>query len=314
MRGSKKTSVSLTEMDICENEMNNKNSKRKHKRKNSTTDVSRCSEEVSVVTEDGDLGEEHVLKNRKRNKNSEIVNPTNSSVDQPSNTILESPKKKRKKGPISDINIATPQDVLKEKHTSEIEDTVVNCEKVSSVMNRKSESHKKKKRKHKSSMGLENSDATDTLEAEGDSTSDDKMHVVGASITEDMNEEQALLDAKKKKKEKKKKKAEEKKNKKELDEKKESAKTPALEYLKQWKSDRKNWKFQKVRQVWVLQHMYDDAQITDDNFEIVLEYLEGLKGQSKDMTVKKAEEMLPDDIDEDDVRYKRARQVIQLLT
>lgn len=35
----------------------------------------------------------------------------------------------------------------------------------------------------------------------------------------------------------------------------------ASEYLKQWSDDRKNWKFQKVRQVWLLKHMYKQDQV-----------------------------------------------------
>lgn len=35
----------------------------------------------------------------------------------------------------------------------------------------------------------------------------------------------------------------------------------ASEYLKQWSDDRKNWKFQKVRQVWLLKHMYNQDQV-----------------------------------------------------
>ena len=31
----------------------------------------------------------------------------------------------------------------------------------------------------------------------------------------------------------------------------------SVDYLNLWKNDKKNWKFQKVRQTWLLQHMYD---------------------------------------------------------
>jgi len=36
----------------------------------------------------------------------------------------------------------------------------------------------------------------------------------------------------------------------------------ALEYLRKWKSSRDSWTFQKVRQVWLLQHMYDPVKVT----------------------------------------------------
>ena len=35
----------------------------------------------------------------------------------------------------------------------------------------------------------------------------------------------------------------------------------ALEYLRTWKSAHDNWTFQKVRQVWLLQHMYDPNKV-----------------------------------------------------
>lgn len=39
------------------------------------------------------------------------------------------------------------------------------------------------------------------------------------------------------------------------------AATQALEYLHKWHKDRKHWSFQKVRQVWLLQHLYDTKQV-----------------------------------------------------
>ena len=36
----------------------------------------------------------------------------------------------------------------------------------------------------------------------------------------------------------------------------------ALEYLRTWKSAPDSWTFQKVRQVWLLQHMYDSTKVT----------------------------------------------------
>lgn len=41
-----------------------------------------------------------------------------------------------------------------------------------------------------------------------------------------------------------------------------SAKVLAIEYLKQWDTDRDNWKFQKVRQVYLLQNMYDPVLVS----------------------------------------------------
>ena len=36
---------------------------------------------------------------------------------------------------------------------------------------------------------------------------------------------------------------------------------PAIAYLLQWNDNKAKWKFQKVRQVWLLQNMYDKSQV-----------------------------------------------------
>ena len=36
---------------------------------------------------------------------------------------------------------------------------------------------------------------------------------------------------------------------------------PAVEYLIQWKKDRSNWTFKKLRQVWLLKNMYDKTKV-----------------------------------------------------
>lgn len=37
----------------------------------------------------------------------------------------------------------------------------------------------------------------------------------------------------------------------------------ALSYLKCWKKQQEQWKFQKVRQTWLLKHMYDESLVTN---------------------------------------------------
>ncbi|CAH1793780.1 unnamed protein product [Owenia fusiformis] len=68
-----------------------------------------------------------------------------------------------------------------------------------------------------------------------------------------------------------------------------------LQYLKEWKTNKEKWSFQKVRQVWLLKHMYDVEKIPDEDFEILLSYLEGLKGKAREVTIQNAEELLNDD-------------------
>lgn len=45
------------------------------------------------------------------------------------------------------------------------------------------------------------------------------------------------------------------------------AKTAALHYLDTFTKDKANWKFQKVRQVWILQNMYFSKQMNNEQFK-----------------------------------------------
>ncbi|KAL9956885.1 hypothetical protein ACROYT_G038438 [Oculina patagonica] len=92
---------------------------------------------------------------------------------------------------------------------------------------------------------------------------------------------------------------------------------PGIDYLHTWHNSRGNWNFKKVRQVWLLQNMFDQEQISDENFQILLKYLEGLKGAAKDKTIEMAEQSLESGTgasEQDAVVESRVRQVLQLLT
>jgi len=92
---------------------------------------------------------------------------------------------------------------------------------------------------------------------------------------------------------------------------------PGVDYLRTWHFDRRNWNFKKVRQVWLLQNMFDQEQISDENFHILLKYLEGLKGRAKDKTIEMAEQRLESETgasEQDTLVESRIRQVLQLLT
>uniref|UniRef100_A0A7M4G227 Chromosome 7 open reading frame 50 n=2 Tax=Crocodylus porosus TaxID=8502 RepID=A0A7M4G227_CROPO len=107
--------------------------------------------------------------------------------------------------------------------------------------------------------------------------------------------------------------------------KKEETKKPsgselALEYLTSWSENPKDWKFQKTRQTWLLLHMYDKEKVPDTYFSILLEYLEGLKGSAREVTVQKAEALMKEydsaDLEDPDLldKCERIRQVLQLLS
>jgi hypothetical protein len=95
------------------------------------------------------------------------------------------------------------------------------------------------------------------------------------------------------------------------------------EYLENWKHRKSLWKFQKVRQVWLLQHMYDTEQVSNDTFGIMVEYLEGLKGAGRTTTLAEAEKVLSKSASaegstsgldgEESVVQRRAAAVIEVL-
>ncbi|CDH53464.1 predicted protein [Lichtheimia corymbifera JMRC:FSU:9682] len=66
-----------------------------------------------------------------------------------------------------------------------------------------------------------------------------------------------------------------------------------ITYLRQFHSDRESWKFNKVHQTWLLKHMYDLDTIEQSDFDILVEYLKGLKGAARDRTLTQAQDMIP---------------------
>ncbi|XP_041829694.1 uncharacterized protein C7orf50 homolog [Melanotaenia boesemani] len=98
-----------------------------------------------------------------------------------------------------------------------------------------------------------------------------------------------------------------------------TASQQALDYLRCWAENRLMWKFQKTRQTWLLQHMFDSEKVSEENFYVLLKYLEGLRGSAKDTTVQKALTLVEESgqTPEDTVvqqRAHRAREVIQLFS
>uniref|UniRef100_A0A8D0E4Q2 Chromosome 7 open reading frame 50 n=1 Tax=Salvator merianae TaxID=96440 RepID=A0A8D0E4Q2_SALMN len=94
----------------------------------------------------------------------------------------------------------------------------------------------------------------------------------------------------------------------------------ALDYLASWSENAKEWKFQKTRQTWLLLHMYDKDKVPDKYFPILLQYLEGLRGSARDLTVQKAEALMKeyDHSEAEDSalleKCERIRKVLQLLS
>ncbi|XP_009640124.1 uncharacterized protein C7orf50 homolog [Egretta garzetta] len=107
---------------------------------------------------------------------------------------------------------------------------------------------------------------------------------------------------------------------KKVEPKKQSGSERALAYLTSWSENPEEWKFQKKRQTWLLWNMYDKEKVPDKYFTILLDYLQGLQGSARDLTVQKAEAFMKefDGSNAEDPnlleKCERIRQVLQLLS
>lgn len=88
----------------------------------------------------------------------------------------------------------------------------------------------------------------------------------------------------------------------------------------QWKHAQNEWKFEKLRQIWLMDNLLDETCIPEDIFPTVLEYFEGCKGMAREQLLKKGMDFIrkveenEEDIDEvESVAYQRARKLLQAL-
>ena len=64
----------------------------------------------------------------------------------------------------------------------------------------------------------------------------------------------------------------------------------ALRYLKLWYSNKKSkddqtvepWKFEKCRQIWLLQNCYSSLRVPPEDFKILLKYMSTINGRMRD--------------------------------
>ncbi|KAL7732620.1 hypothetical protein ACLKA6_013551 [Drosophila palustris] len=99
------------------------------------------------------------------------------------------------------------------------------------------------------------------------------------------------------------------------------------EYLKKWRDNRQDWKFEKLRQISIQQTAFDEQKLSEDIWGIALEYLASSKGAAKAILTKLAEDVIQeldqkcDQLGEDcglerqtiveSTRYQRARNLLQ---
>jgi hypothetical protein len=95
-----------------------------------------------------------------------------------------------------------------------------------------------------------------------------------------------------------------------------------LNFSTQWKHVKSEWKFEKLKQIWLIDNLLNNKYVPDEHFITILEYFEGCKGSAKKQLVNKAMEIIKraeEKIEENDtvietVEYKRARQLLQTLS
>lgn len=88
----------------------------------------------------------------------------------------------------------------------------------------------------------------------------------------------------------------------------------AVRYLTQWNEDSGEWKFRKVRQTFLLQHMYDPLTLDKEMFKIMQQYLKGLRGRARSDAQARAEKLraAAETGSEDDGGSNEARQLLLL--
>ncbi|CAI6361790.1 unnamed protein product [Macrosiphum euphorbiae] len=97
----------------------------------------------------------------------------------------------------------------------------------------------------------------------------------------------------------------------------------ALEYLMQWKNDRTNWRFKKIYQLWLIHFTYDPLKVSKEHFDILVEYLQTIKGQIRSIILQDANKVISEFSSSNEgqqelnssqeVKYQRARTIIQMF-
>ncbi|XP_030751209.1 uncharacterized protein C7orf50 [Sitophilus oryzae] len=95
----------------------------------------------------------------------------------------------------------------------------------------------------------------------------------------------------------------------------------ALNYLSLWKHDRSEWKFEKLKQIWLQKNLFDTSKIPNDFWETTVNYFNGAKGHSRQEVLEAAlkivdrEEQSDQDLDNSELQeqLRRARNIIQIL-
>lgn len=96
-----------------------------------------------------------------------------------------------------------------------------------------------------------------------------------------------------------------------------------ITYLTTWKSDKDSWKFQKVKQMFIQNNVFNDKIIVDDIWHTTLDYLSSSQGKSKEVLKENAKKVI-EKVDANYEKsqdkellnqksYTRARELLQML-
>ncbi|XP_072385447.1 uncharacterized protein [Diabrotica undecimpunctata] len=93
-----------------------------------------------------------------------------------------------------------------------------------------------------------------------------------------------------------------------------------LNYLSKWKHSRSEWKFEKLKQIWLSQNLFDSAKIPEEFWTTTLEYYTNSRGFVRNLILRDALKLIENDkADEDNPdeenqsKLKRARDIVQTL-
>jgi len=90
----------------------------------------------------------------------------------------------------------------------------------------------------------------------------------------------------------------------------------------QWKNDRCNWKFKKIYQLWLVKNTYDTSKISQENFDILVDYLQTIEGKTHDLILQNANTIIAESSVSNEHQllnssqentYHRARKIIQMF-
>lgn len=92
----------------------------------------------------------------------------------------------------------------------------------------------------------------------------------------------------------------------------------ALNYLSRWKHNKEEWKFEKLRQVWLQNHMFDSSAVPDTFFQTVVDYFGGSKGKIRQAVIDDCTKIIDAfeaeaEEKKDDAKFERARNLLQHL-